>query len=62
MPDHRDALVPPPPQDEARKRWTRPIVREWDGMTETTSDVFTSSKDTTAEDEGTYSYMNTNAS
>ncbi len=34
MPDHRDALVPPPPppppppQDEAWKRWTRPMIRE----------------------------------
>ncbi len=28
MPDHRDALVPPPPQDEAPTRWTRPMIRE----------------------------------
>ena len=28
MTNHRDALVPPPPQDEARTRWTRPMIRE----------------------------------
>ncbi len=28
MTNHRDALVPPPPQDEAWKRWTRPMIRE----------------------------------
>ncbi len=28
MTNHRDALVPPPPQDEAPTRWTRPMIRE----------------------------------
>ncbi len=29
MTDHRNALVPPSsPQDEARKRWTRPTIFE----------------------------------
>ena len=28
MPDHRDALDTLPPQDEARTRWTRPMIHE----------------------------------
>ncbi len=37
MPNHRDALVPPPPQDEARKRWTRPVIHELDCVQTTES-------------------------
>ncbi len=33
MTNHRDALSTP--QNEALTRWTRPIIREWDGMTGT---------------------------
>ncbi len=56
MPNHRDALVPPPPQDEARKRWTKPVVREWDSMTETDS-TYQTSKHRDAEDETIYSVL-----
>ncbi len=33
MTNHRDTLSTP--QNEALTRWTRPIIREWDGMTGT---------------------------
>ncbi len=37
MPDHRDALDTPPPQNEARTRWTRPMIRELGRAQETES-------------------------